>query len=170
MHVSSELTEEDFLEASKLIGVELRRTLYGGVNTAATQDNIVRFCDGISDENPLHRDREYADGSAFGRLVAPGMFLITVDRGIGAPGLPGVQYIAGGTDHQFARPILQNEPLAARVKLVDVQWREGRQVGRFIDQVAETEYFDSQTGEVIGRSLHHVFRVRRRQSEGDSQG
>jgi acyl dehydratase len=165
-----ELTERDFEEASKLIGVDLRRTSYGGSNTGTATDTIVRFCDGISDENPLHRDTAYGAASPYGSIVAPYFFLLSIDRGIGAPGLPGVQYINGGTDHFFYRPLLNNEPLGARVKLVDVQWREGRRAGRFIDQVAETEYFNRATSEVVAKSYHHVFRVVRRHSESDSRG
>ncbi len=165
-----ELTEQDFEEASKLIGVDLRRTSYGGSNTGTSTDTIVRFCDGISDENPLHRDLAYGEASPYRSIVAPYFFVLSIDRGIGAPGLPGVQYINGGTDHHFHRPILNNEPLSARVKLVDVQWREGRRAGRFIDQVAETQYFNPDTDEVIARSYHHVFRIIRRESDKESRG
>lgn len=165
-----ELTDADFEEARRLLGVQLRRTMYGGSNTRATRDNIVRFCDGISDENPLHRDEEYAARTRHGALVAPYMLILSVDRGIGAPGLPGVQYINGGTDHYFDRPVLEDEPLAARVELVDVQWREGKRAGRFIDQVARTEYYNSDTEEVVAWSIHHVFRIPRRHTENDSRG
>jgi acyl dehydratase len=163
-----ELTDADFEEASRLVGVQLRRTMYGGSNTCATRDTIVRFCDGISDENPLHRDRDYAGGTPYGRLVAPPLFLLSVDRGIGAPGLPGVQYINGGTSHTFYRPILEDENLTATRKLVDVQWKEGRTAGRFIDQVCETQYFVPETGEPVASSLHHVFRIPRRETASDA--
>jgi acyl dehydratase len=165
-----DLTDKDFEEASKLLGVELRRTSYSGVNTSAAFDNIIHFCDGVSDENPLHRDREYGRNSKYGSIVAPYMFLLTIDRGIAGPGLPGIQYIAGGTEHAFVRPVLLDEPLAARVKLADVQWREGKTVGRFIDQVAETTYRNTDTDEVVGTSLHHVFRVPRRPKDGSGRG
>ena len=47
-------------------------------NTTVTADSIRHFALGISDDNPLWLDREYASRSRYGRLTAPPAFLASV--------------------------------------------------------------------------------------------
>ncbi len=68
---------DEFIEKSQtLTGQEgQERSLW---NTAVTADAIRHFAYGISDDNPLWLDPEYAAQSRYGRLVAPPVFLTSV--------------------------------------------------------------------------------------------
>ena len=70
-----------------LIGTELRTEACLN-NEYATRLAILRFCEGIGDDNPLWTDAEYAAEGPHGTLVAPPSFHLRVP-GLGAGRLAG---------------------------------------------------------------------------------
>jgi len=83
-------TDKMLADMRALIGTELR-TEASVNNEYATRMAILRFCEGIGDDNPLWTDAEYAEKSARGTLVAPPSFIFACLGGIqvGWPGLGG---------------------------------------------------------------------------------
>ena len=87
---AAKFTDEMLESMRKLIGVNLRTA--GSINNEyATRTAILRFCEGIGDDNTLWTDEEYAASTPFGTLIAPPSFIFACLAGIqvGWPGLGG---------------------------------------------------------------------------------
>ena len=67
-------TEEMLAGMRALIGTELRTDACVN-NEYATRLAILRFAEGIGDDNPLWTDADYAAGTPFGTLIAPPSFI-----------------------------------------------------------------------------------------------
>ena len=67
-------TDEMLEEMRSLIGTELR-TEASVNNEYATRLAIMRFAEGIGDDNPLWTDPAYASASVYGGLIAPPSFI-----------------------------------------------------------------------------------------------
>ena len=87
---TGKFTDQMLSDMRALIGTELR-TDASINNEYATRTAILRFCEGIGDDNPLWTDAAYAARSRYGRLVAPPSFIFACLAGIqvGWPGLGG---------------------------------------------------------------------------------
>jgi acyl dehydratase len=83
-------TEEMLTSMRALIGTNLR-TAASINNEYATRTAILRFCEGIGDDNPLWTDEEYAQTTPHGGLIAPPSFIFACLASIqvGWPGLGG---------------------------------------------------------------------------------
>src|SRR4051794_39066468 len=66
------LTDEDIERAKLLIGVDLAVKYQEYVGTA-TVDTIRNFAAGCGNDNPLHRDPDYARATRWGEVIAPTM-------------------------------------------------------------------------------------------------
>jgi acyl dehydratase len=96
-----------------LIGTELR-TASSVKNEYATRLAILRFCDGIGDDNPLWTDETYAAGTPFGGIIAPPSFIFCCLGGIQV-GWPGLGGFHAETTIDFLRPIHLDDKITARV-------------------------------------------------------
>src|SRR5579864_9014607 len=67
-------TDEMLAEMRALIGTELRTDACIN-NEYATRLAILRFAEGIGDDNPLWTDAAYAERSPHGTLIAPPSFI-----------------------------------------------------------------------------------------------
>src|SRR5437870_7441123 len=67
-------TDEMLAEMRALIGTELRTEACLN-NEYATRLAILRFCEGIGDDNPLFVDPQYAAKSPYGTQIAPPSFI-----------------------------------------------------------------------------------------------
>ena len=67
-------TDKMLSDMRALIGTELRTEACLN-NEYATRLAILRFCEGIGDDNPLWTDPEYAAEGPYGTLVAPPSFI-----------------------------------------------------------------------------------------------
>lgn len=87
---TGKFTEKMLNDMRALIGTELR-TEASINNEYATRTAILRFCEGIGDDNPLWTDAAYAEKSQHGGLIAPPSFIFACLAGIqvGWPGLGG---------------------------------------------------------------------------------
>ena len=117
-------------EARSLIGIDLRRTGQQW-NTEASPDAVRHFCWGIGDENPLFCDPAYAVGTRAGGALAPGCFLYTIDTTVVAPKLRGIQWLYGGTDWEWYRPIRHRDSFTVRARLLDAVEKEGGNARKF---------------------------------------
>lgn len=146
-------------EARSLIGVDLRRTNQTW-NTEASPDAVRHFCWGIGDENPLFCDPTYGQASRWGSALAPGCFLYTIDTTVVAPKLRGIQWLYGGTDWEWYRPIRHRDSFSVRAHLLDAVEKRGSKAKAFIIQTGEVLY-TNQHGELVCRALGHTARTPR---------
>ena len=116
--VTSELargkfTEEMLEEMRSLIGTELRTDACIN-NEYATRLAILRFAEGIGDDNPLWTDPDYAAGSPHGTLIAPPSFIFAC-LGSVQVGWRGLGGFHAETKLTFHRTIRVGDKIAARV-------------------------------------------------------
>jgi acyl dehydratase len=102
--VAVPITDEMIENMRSKIGLELQ--IAGSTNNAeATRHAIVRFAEGIGDDNPLWVDDEYAASGPFGRLAAPPTWVFCCFCGIqfGWPGLGSVHSASEMLFHRVVR-------------------------------------------------------------------
>lgn len=159
------LSDDQVEAAKKLIGVWMRRDVHTpAVYEPISLHDIRRWAHySVGDDNPMFSSVDYAKRTRWGTNIAPPTFLYSIDSGIVAPGLPGVQWIfAGGTWENY-KPVRVNDTISARARLVDVKEKSGRAVPRFVSQVGEVLY-TNQSGEVVSRYSGEIFRIPRARS------
>jgi acyl dehydratase len=110
---TGKFTDQMLADMRALIGTELR-TEASINNEIASRMAILRFCEGIGDDNPLWTDAAYAAKSRYGKLAAPPSFIFACLAGIqvGWPGLGGFHC---ETTINFHRPILVDDKVRCRV-------------------------------------------------------
>jgi acyl dehydratase len=143
-----------------------------------TQTYIRRWTAVNEDYNALYLDEEYAKNTRWGGLIAPPLYLISVQDGLAAPMelyyeivLPeGMAYDTekfpnlvsapqGFTEWEFFEPVRPGDVIDVEHKLSDLYWKAAKpKKGRPLDFkrilfiVAETTY-TNQRGELVARSL-----------------
>lgn len=151
-------------EARSLIGVELRRGDHRW-NTDAHPDGVRHFCAGIGDDNPLFADPAYGKETRWSAGLAPGCFLYTIDSTIVAPKLRGIQWMYGGTEWEWYRPVRHHDRLTTKVRLLDAVEKRGGKARAFIVQTGESLYYN-EAGELVARALGSTARTPRAKAEG----
>lgn len=161
------LSDSQIEEARKLIGVWLRRDVHTpAIYEALSVHDIRRWAQySVGDDNPIFADVEYAKRTVWGTVVAPPTFLYTIDTGIVAPGLPGIQWIFAGSRFENLLPVKAGDTITARARLIDVQIKEGASVPRYVNQVGEVLYYN-QSGALVTRYEGDIYRVPRKRSGG----
>jgi acyl dehydratase len=158
------LGDDALEEARSLIGVTLRRGDHAW-NTEASPDAIRHFCWAIGDDNPLFCDPGYGVSTRWKSGLAPGCFLFTIDSTVVAPRLRGIQWIYGGVDWQWYRPIRHRDRFTTKVQLIDAVEKSGGKARRFIVQTGESLYYN-QDGELVCRANGSTARIPRARAEG----
>jgi acyl dehydratase len=159
------LDDAEVEKARSLIGVWLRRD----VHAAALYEpiglhDIRRWAHySVGDDNPLWSDSEYAKRSLWGRNIAPPTFLYTIDSGIIAPGLPGIQWIFGGGRWEHWQPVHAGDTITAAARLIDVRIKSGKAAPRYAIQTGEV-LFRNQAGVTVSRYEGDIFRIPRARS------
>ena len=146
-------------EAKSLVGVALRRTGQTW-NTEAAPDSVRHFCWALGDDNPLFCDAAHGAASRWQSALAPGCFLYTIDTTVVAPKLRGIQWLYGGTDWEWYRPIRHRDSFTVRARLLDAVEKQGGKAKNFIIQTGEVLY-TNQRGELVCRALGSTARVPR---------
>jgi acyl dehydratase len=164
---SPALSDSQIDEARKLIGVWLRRDVHTpAIYEPLSVHDIRRWAHySVGDDNPLFSDVEYAKRTVWGSVIAPPTFLYTIDSGIVAPGLPGIQWIFAGSRFENFLPVKAGDTITARARLIDVQIKEGRNVARYVNQVGEVLY-TNQHGQLVTRYEGDIYRIPRKRSGG----
>ncbi|MEX1303701.1 MAG: MaoC family dehydratase N-terminal domain-containing protein [Rhodovibrionaceae bacterium] len=162
---TSQLNDEMIEKAREMIGVWLRRDVhFPTIAEPISLQDIRRWAlYSVGDDNPLWMDGEHAKRSIWGSNIAPPTFLYSIDSGIVAPGLRGVQWIFAGGRWENFRPVRVGDALTSRARLIDVRIREGKRVARYVNQVGEVLYYN-QRDELVARYEGDIFRVPRAKS------
>jgi acyl dehydratase len=165
---AARLTDEAVEAARRLVGVWLRRDVHApACYEPLSLHDIRRWAwYGVGDDNPLWSDAEYAKRTPWGVNIAPPTFLYTVDTTIVAPGLPGVQWIFGGSRWELLAPVRAGDLVTARARLIAVEVKAGHRAPRFAVQTGEV-LFEGPEGRPVARCETDILRVpRRRSGEG----
>ncbi len=141
-------TDEMLEEMRALVGTELRTDACLN-NEYATRLAILRFCEGIGDDNPLWTDAAYAHRSRYGTLVAPPSFVFAClgSVQVGWRGLGGFHC---ETRMAFRKPIKVGDKIAAKVTFdgFDGPIDDSNFGGRRIKDYLRQEYFN-QDGDLV---------------------
>lgn len=150
---------DDFVSRSRAsTGQEVReRTAW---NTIASADAIRHFAYGISDDNPLWLDADYATNSRYGRLVAPPAFLTSVLYPIlhGAPMEAPLSSLIGGVEYEWSQPILEGDHLRAESRQSDLYEKRSRTGRRLIFVISEVRYWN-QRDELVAKATGTMIRA-----------
>lgn len=106
-------TDQMLADMRALIGTELRTESCLN-NEYATRLAILRFCEGIGDDNPLWTEAAYAEKTAHGSLIAPPSFIFAC-LGSVQVGWPGLGGFHAETKMQFQKPIRVGDKIKASV-------------------------------------------------------
>jgi acyl dehydratase len=141
------VTDDSLARVRAWIGVPRRER---GWNSVASADAIWHFAQGVGDDNPLWWDDAYAEGTRWGRMMAPPLFLSTCNNAglrVGEDGiypaehwLPGTVPIWVSDRWVFHRPTWAGERVTATAELVSVEERPGRDNARAATHVDRTSY------------------------------
>jgi acyl dehydratase len=159
------LDDADLDKVRGLIGTWLRRDVHAqAIYEPISLHDIRRWAHySVGDDNPLWSDAEYAKRTRWTRTIAPPTFLYTIDSGIVAPGLPGIQWIFAGGRWEHFIPVFVGDVISARARLIDVQVKSGRSAPRFVKQTGEV-LFENQSGVIVSRYEGDILRVPRAKS------
>lgn len=152
-------TEEMLADMRSRIGLELRTD--GCVNNEdATRLAILRFGEGIGDDNPLWTDATYAAGTPHGGIIAPPSFIFACMASVqfGWRGLGGFH---SDTVLNFHRTIRLGDKITARVFFDGFDDPvESKFGGRRIKDYIRQEYFN-QDNELVARFICSRMRFER---------
>ncbi|MER5437681.1 MaoC family dehydratase N-terminal domain-containing protein [Streptomyces sp. NPDC002790] len=156
---SGKFTEEMLTSMRNLIGTELRTDACVN-NEYATRLAILRFAEGIGDDNPLWTDEEYAAEGPFEGIIAPPSFIFAC-LGSVQVGWRGLGGFHAETDVTFHAPIRVGDKITARV------WFDGFDDpiessfgGRRIKDYLRQEYWN-QDGQLVARFICSRMRFER---------
>ncbi len=145
---TGKFTDKMLDDMRALIGTELR-TGSSVNNEYATRMAILRFCEGIGDDNPMWTEEEYAETGPHGMIVAPPSFIFACLGGVqvGWPGLGGFHC---ETTIKFHKPIRVGDKITCRVVFqgFDGPTADSNFGGRRIKDYILQQYIN-QDGEVV---------------------
>lgn len=153
-------TDEMLADMRALIGTELRTDACLN-NEYATRLAILRFCEGIGDDNPLWTDPEYAAESPYGTLIAPPSFIFAC-LGSVQVGWPGLGGFHAETKMSFNRPVRVGDKITAKVVFdgFDGPIADSNFGGRRIKDYLRQEY-RNQDGELVATFICSRMRFER---------
>jgi acyl dehydratase len=156
---TGKFTDEMLTKMRNLIGTELRTDACVN-NEYATRLAILRFAEGIGDDNPLWTEEAYAAAGPHGVIVAPPSFIFAC-LGSVQVGWPGLGGFHAETDVTFHAPIKVGDKITARV------WFDGFDDpiessfgGRRIKDYLRQEYWN-QNDELVARFICSRMRFER---------
>jgi amino acid adenylation domain-containing protein len=156
---------DEFIASSRVLNGQVLREREQW-NSTVTADAIRHHAYGISDDNPLWIDSEYATQSSFGRFVAPPTFVASVlYPGLhGAPMEVPLSNLIGELECSWFMPILEGDSLRGSAKQLGVFESRNRQGRRLVNILAEITY-QNQRDELVARAESLMVRVEQRDTE-----
>ena len=157
---TGKFTDQMLTEMRNLIGTELRTDACVN-NEYATRLAIMRFAEGIGDDNPLWTDENYATAGPFGEIIAPPSFIFAC-LGSVQVGWRGLGGFHAETDVTFHAPIRVGDKITARVYFdgfdgpIDNSAFGGRRIKDYLRQ----EYWN-QNDELVARFICSRMRFER---------
>lgn len=134
------ITNEELEDWKGRLGVSLR--ISNIFNTKATEDSIKHFVDGIGDTNSLWLDKEHAEKTQYGTLVAPPSWLYSVFPTWVLQGLPGVHAFHSGNDWTFYKPIAVGTKIKPKCYFTGFDVKKSKFAGRIVREFQKAEFYD----------------------------
>ena len=152
-------TDKMLADMRALIGTELR-TEASINNEYATRTAILRFCEGIGDDNPLWTDAAYAERTVHGSLIAPPSFVFACLAGVQV-GWPGLGGFHADTKMTFHKNIRVDDKIKCRVVFQGFDGPNPSNFGgRSIKDYILQEY-SNQHGEIVAEFICSRMRFER---------
>jgi acyl dehydratase len=129
-------------------------------NAEATRLAIIRFAEGIGDDNPLWVDVEYGKRSVFGTQVAPPTWVFCCFAGIQF-GWPGIGSVHSASDFRVHRYVRQGDTISVRCTYEGFEGpMPSRFAGRKVLDLFRVEYWN-QKDEPVAEHLLTITRFER---------
>jgi acyl dehydratase len=162
-------TDKMLSDMRALIGTELRTEACLN-NEYATRLAILRFCEGIGDDNPLWTDPEYAAEGPYGMIVAPPSFIFAC-LGSVQVGWPGLGGFHAETKMSFNKPIRVGDKITAKVVFdgFDGPIADSSFGGRRIKDYLRQEY-RNQDGDLVATFICSRMRFERGEMQKRASG
>ncbi len=131
-------------ELRSFIGVESNAVTY-----EIERHAVERFACAIGDPNPLYSDREYAESTSLGGLIAPPTFFRSLLPG-GYPKPypePFAHILDGGSKYRYNEPVKVGDQITVVRKIIDLFEKHGR-MGTMLFKISEIAY-TNQTGRLV---------------------
>ncbi len=161
-------TDEMLAEMRALIGTQLRTEACLN-NEYATRLAILRFCEGIGDDNPLYTDAQYAASGPYGTQIAPPSFIFAClgSVQVGWRGLGGFHC---ETRMTFNQPIRVGDKITASVTFdgFDGPTADSNFGGRRIKDYLRQEY-RNQDGDLVSTFICSRMRFERGEMQKRAQ-
>lgn len=166
---TGKFTDKMLADMRALIGTELRTEACTN-NEEATRLAIVRFCEGIGDDNPLWMDPAYGASTPFGGQIAPPSFIFAC-MGSVQVGWPGLGGFHCETTMTFEKPIHAGDRIAAKVVFdgFDGPIADSNFGGRRIKDYLRQEY-RNQRGELVTTFICSRMRFERTEMQKRREG
>jgi len=162
-----QLTDEDIERAKLLLGVDLAGRYQEYVSTVNV-DQIRNFANGVGNDNPLHRDPEYARHTRWGGIVAPAMMAGIINEPLLGDPLSdelkartksmfrGIHVFVSGGTWEFYNPVRPGDTLYSFRGEESLTVNPSEFAGRNVIQVSRQVKFN-QRQEVVG--VYRTLRV-----------
>jgi acyl dehydratase len=162
-----EITDADIERQHKLLGFDQPSREREYIQTATT-DNIRNFAHGTGNPNPLHCDPDYARGTRWGGVIAPGMMAGIINAPMKGDPIPdeikalkkslfrGVHVFVSGSKWDFYRPIFPGDTLYSFNGEETCDVKQSEFAGRSVINVRR-DVKVNQRGEVV--SVYRILRV-----------
>ena len=170
------ITDEAVESLRGWLAVERRER---GWNSSVSEDAIWHFAQGVGDDNPLWWDRDYAEATRWGRMLAPPTFLYSCSSAglrVGETGvfpsqdwMPGTLALWVSDRWVFRRPAWEGERVTAVADLVAVEERPARDGARSVTHNDRTSYRGSD-GTLIAERYTLMVRRERPAPSGPAAG
>ena len=155
------ITEEGLRKLREMKGTKLRLGMMQN-NELVCEETLRKFVNGLGDTNPLWRDKEYAENTRYGTLVAPPSWLYSVFGAGIMHGLRGVHSFHAGDDWEFYKPVLLGDRIRPEAIAQGYEEIKGSHfAARMIKQFQERRYYN-QRDELVAKALRWNMRTERR--------
>ncbi len=165
MNKSINDTIEQFIEKSKTFNGQIIQEREPW-NTEVTAQAIRHFAYGISDDNPLWLDIDYATKTKYGKLLAPPTFLTSVLY----PALHGypmdipMSSLVGSLEYQWFKPIFIGDRLTPMAKQTGVEENRDRHNRPLVCILSETSYHN-QENELVAKAKSNLVWIARTEED-----
>lgn len=106
---------------------------------------VERFAAAIGDSNPLYSNRDVAESSSYGGLIAPPTFFRSLLPGDYPKPYPEpfAHILDGGSKYRFNEPVRVGDQITVVRKIVDLFEKHGR-MGTMLFKISEISYMNQQ--------------------------
>ena len=169
------ITHRDVECIRERIGIEVPLTR--AYNEECTRDGMVKLILGVGDGNPLYWDEDYAKTTRWGGLIAHPTYIQTTGisvkrellpeeaaRGLGA--MSGIQYLDGGVDLYFYRPIRLGDFIWSKEYLSDVTVKKSEFAGTSVITIDQQSWANDK-GELLAAGTRTKVWLGREKTPGE---